>query len=129
MNPPIPASSLDGCRVLLILLGRANPDNQYLLAGTARWTGSKLEVHGDGAGAPVPIPLVHAERSSFEPAMLPRLIGAEEHEAMAMRLAAQVYCCIPTLVDEPPDGALPTPGLIGGLGMGGDGELFLMQVR
>jgi len=116
--------------VLVILLTTAPGYNQYLLAGTGHWTGSAFEVRPGGADPPVPVPLVHVERSSFEPDMLFNLVGADEHWPTAERLLHGVARCIPTVLEgAPPPSATPTPGFIASLGMGAEGELLLFQVR
>jgi hypothetical protein len=124
------AAELDGKPVLLILLTDTPGYTQYLLPGTGHWTGSAFEVRPVIANPPVPVPLVHVERSSFEPEMLFNLVGAEEHWPTAERLLQGVARCIPTVLEgEPPPSAIPTPGLIASLGMGAEGELLLFQVR
>ena len=124
------AADLDGKPVLLILLSRTNGYSQYLLPGTGHWTGSAFEVRPDPPSPPFPVPLVHVERSSFEPHMLFHAVGADVHWPAAEKLAQGVARCIPTFLDgEAPASAMATPGLIASLGTGPDGELFLFQVR
>jgi len=119
---------LDGKRVLLLFLEKSNPRRTYLLAGLAHWNGANLSVnHGTGVGIPVSRPAV--ERDGFAPAMLPHLVGDDSYIPMAVQHAAEVSWCAPMLVEEVPEAAHSVPGFLGGLSMGRDGELYLMQVR
>ena len=117
------SKTLTGQRVLLLLLRETSPEQVYLLADAASWSGSELRV---GAIRVRPFDI---ETNGFAPGVLPRLVGDEKYLPTVERLAQGVAWCIPILVEEPPAEALPTPGLLGGLAMGQAGELFLMQVR
>jgi hypothetical protein len=129
MNPPIEASSLDGKAVLLLLLSRKDPSEQYLFRGLAHWTGSGIEVRSEDGNDAVSVPLVHAEKSSFEPNVLPHLVADPQDTSLALGMAEGATYCIPTFLTQVPQGAIRTPRLIGGLATGREDEIFLMQVR
>lgn len=125
----MPAQVLEGQRLLLILIDRAHPESTYLLTGVGRWTGSQLDLFPDGGAASVSIGPSDLELNSFSPEMLPRLIGNQQYLPMVEQIQQEVVRCVAMLIDHPPESAVPTPGLIGGLVTGQDGRLFLMQVR
>jgi hypothetical protein len=118
---------LDGKRVLLLFLEKSGGIS--LLAGGARWNGTSLSVNPRPAAPEIPVPSPAVERDGFDPAVLQNLVGDDKYVALAERYAADVVWCAPMLVDEVPDAAEPVPGFLGGLAMGGNGELYLMRVR
>ena len=118
---------LDGKRVLVLFLEKSGGIS--LLAGGVRWNGTNLSVNPSPADPEIPIPSQAVERDGFDPAVLPNLVGDDKYLALAERYAADVVWCAPMLVDEVPDLAESVPGFLGGLAMGGNGELYLMQVR
>ena len=117
------SKALNGKRVLLVLLRETSPEQVYLLADEASWTGSELQV-----GA-IRVRPFDVETNGFPPSVLPRLVGDEKYLRTVERLAEGAAWCIPMLLKDPPAEAVPTPGLLAGLAMGQAGELFLMQVR
>ena len=118
---------LDGKRVLVLFLEKSGRTS--VLAGLARWNGASLSVNAGPSAREVPITTHAVERDGFDPAVLRSLVGDEKYVALAERYAADVSWCAPMLVDEAPDSAELVPGFLGGLAMGGNGELYLMQVR
>ncbi len=118
---------LQGKRVLLLFLEKSG--RTYLLAGVARWSGTSLSVNPEPSAAGIPVSSHAVERDGFDHAVLPNLVGDDRYLALAERYATDVAWCAPMLVDEAPAAADPVPGFLGGLAMGGNGELYLMQVR
>jgi len=100
-----------------------------VLAGRAHWNGASLSVKPGPSAREVSITQQAVERDGFDPTVLPKLVGDEKYVALAERYAKDVAWCAPMLVDEAPDVADTLPGFLGGLAVGGDGELYLMQVR
>ena len=122
------SAALDGQRILVIFLNASDSHETYVLAGKGRAGSWGLEVHPDDGGAPVTLPPVDVEKSSFGPEMLPRLIGRDDSWQAVRDVAHGVSRCVPTLVSPPPT-AIHAPDLIANLVGGPNGELFLMQVR
>ena len=118
---------LDGKRVLVLFLEKSGGTS--VLTGLARWNGASLFVNPRPSAPEVPITTHAVERDGFDPAVLPKLVGDEKYVALAEHYATDVAWCAPMLVDEAPDIADRVPGFLGGLAMGGNGELYLMQVR
>ena len=118
---------LDGKRVLLLFLEESGRTS--LLAGVARWNGTSLALTPNSLTAEIPITHQAVERDGFDPAVLPKLVGDDKYVGLAERYASDVSWCAPMLVDEAPGSAEPVPGFLGGLAMGGNGQLYLMQVR
>ncbi len=105
---------------------RALPNTRLKL--TARWNGVDLSV-SHGAGLGIPVSRVAVERDGFAPGTLPHLVGDDQYMPIAVQHATEVSWCAPMIVDEVPKSADSVPGFLGGLSMGRDGELYLMQVR
>ena len=119
---------LDGEFLLLLLIEQASPHRVHLLTGRARWDGTVLAV-GSGSPSDVQVPPTELERDGFAPAMLPKLVGDEKYVPMAEQFARKVRWCVPMIVDQVPAAAEAVPGFLGGLATGGNGEVYLMQVR
>lgn len=123
------SDELDGQRIVILFLDRSDPQRIALAAGTGRWNGTYLEVALRPGDPSVRVPQEAVERDGFNPKVLPRLVANERYVPMAERWADEVTWCAPMLVDEVPLGAAPTPGFLGGLAIGREGKLYLMQVR
>jgi hypothetical protein len=109
-------SALDGRRLLLILLRKPEYEAS-LVSGVGHWTGAELQLVRQGQ-PPLPIPSLDVERNSFNPHVLPRLIDAACYGSLVAKLSAGVYWCVPSIVQDVPDDAVPTPGLLNGLALG-----------
>ena len=120
---------LEGKRVLLILLKVTNPQNTYLVTGVAHWKGSTVEIVPDGGTEPIAVRSLDVERNGFGPERLRHLVGSEEYLPLSDQLSREVTVCVPLVIETVPSGPMPTPGFVGGLALGRDGALFLMEVR
>ena len=123
------SSALSGKRVLLIMISRSNPETVYVLTGRAQVIDSTLQVVPDSGGTPITVQRVDLDENSFEPAVLPHLVGDETYLPLAGQLASEVARCIPMFADQIPASAVAVPGFLGGLATGPNGKIFLMQVR
>ena len=118
---------LDGKPVLVLFLEKSGRTS--VLAGLARWNGGSLAVKSEPSAQEVSVAPHAVERDGFAPTVLRKLVGDEKYVAAAERYANEVVWCAPMLVDEAPEVADTVPGFLGGLAVGGNGELYLMQVR
>jgi hypothetical protein len=123
------APDLVGKRVLVLLILAKDPRNAYALAGVVRSEGAKVEVWSDDGATVLPLRPFDIERNSFAADVLPNLVGDDRYLPLAQGFAHTVDRCIAMLIDRPPEGMRPMPGFVGGLAVGRDGKLFLMQVR
>lgn len=122
---PISPESLDGRRVLLIVIPTSDVRIAYFLAGTAEWGGAELRVRPAPGGAPV---VVHGSRQAlkgFNPAILPRLIVPDRYPQVAA-LAQGADAVVAVFAPAAPAAVAvkaPFYGLAGGPGS----EVLLMQ--
>jgi hypothetical protein len=120
---------LVGKRILLLMLSRAAPEDTYLLLGTGRTAADQLEVVPDQGQTPVSVSAMDVHHNTFGSAVLPRLVSTDAHVPLARQLAAEADCCIAFFVETAPPGANCIRGLFGGMAVGSEGQVHLMQVR
>lgn len=128
---PMSPDSLEGRRVLLIVVPLNDVQTVYFLTGTAEWSGTELRVHLPSGGEPVIARGSRVALEGFDPAVLPRLIVPEQYPqiaTLARGVDAAVAVFAPT-APTAPDAAvslkLKTPFY--GLARGAAGEVLLMQ--
>jgi len=127
--PTATPAELAGKRILLLMLSRAVPEAVYLLLGTGRVNAEQLEVVTDHGQATVSVPAAGLRYNTFSTAVLPRLVSTDAHIPLARQLAAEADRCITLFVEAVPPGANCIRGFLGGLAVGPEGQIHLMQVR
>ena len=116
-------------RILLLMLSRSVPEDVYLLLGTGRVVGEQLEVVPDHGRGAVSVPATDVHYNTFGSAVLHRLVSTDAHVPLARKLAAEADRCIAFFVEAAPLGANCIRGFLGGLAVGPEGQVHLMQVR
>jgi hypothetical protein len=122
----MPAQSLTGRRVLLIVIPVTAPNTAHFFAGTARWTGTALEVRPTGADAPIDARGSDESLEAFDPAELPSLMDPEAYARVA-ELATGVDACVAVFAPERPATGLVLEAPFLGLARGAAGEVLLMR--
>jgi hypothetical protein len=123
---PIRPESLDGRRVLLIVIPTSDVHTAYFLAGTAEWDEAELRVRSAPGNAPV---VVHGSRQAlegFDPGVLPRLIVPDRYPQVAV-LAQAADAVVAVFAPTAPAGAVALKAPFYGLASGPGNEVLLMQ--
>jgi hypothetical protein len=124
----MPSTALDGKRILVIVLIRDDASGAYLVEGLGRAEGDELEVV-PASGQGLRIGARDLLYNTFDPAVLPSLVGEDRHVRLAAQLAREVDRCIVIFSDRPPEGQERLRDFIGGLATGPNGEIYFTQVR
>ena len=118
--------SLDGQRVLLIVILASDVQTAYFMAGTAKWTGEELQVQSSPETAPVIAIGARVALQGFNPELLPRLI-VPRHFPQVAKLANGVVAAVVIFAASAPARALALDAPFFGLASGKDNQVFLMQ--
>jgi hypothetical protein len=123
---PMSPESLDGRRVLLIVIPASAARTACFLTGTAKWTGEDLEVQSAPDSAPVVAKGTRVALQGFNPALLPRLIVPSDYPQVA-QMAQGVAAAVAIFAPSAPEGAMTLESPFFGLAHGKDNQVFLMQ--
>jgi len=123
---PVKPESLDGKRVLLIVIPRNTLQTAYFVAGIASWTGDELQVRSSSEAAPVVAKGARVTLQGFDPALLPRLIIPRYYHQVA-DVAKGAVACVVIFAPTAPVGALALRAPFFGLASGKDDTVVLMQ--
>jgi hypothetical protein len=123
---PMEPDSLDGKRVLLIVIPSNASHTAYFVTGVASWTDEELKIRSSPEAAPIVAKGTRVALQGFDPALLPRLIIPSYYHQVA-DVANGAVACVVIFAPSAPVGALALRDPFFGLASGKDRQVLLMQ--